>query len=114
MKPEDRKPLAQIAQELMRESYEDRVGLWQVSSRIAKEFPGYYKSMDLEAFLFVVELLLLDGMTIGEYVNHELILWPGSNTEILDRVRRELTALGSYPNISDIGDFQQRPRKHDT
>jgi hypothetical protein len=93
--------ISKIAEDCVRESAEDYVGLWQIATRIRREFGSLNNKQVKRRSLDVVRRILELGLRPGDYLKAGFKFWDHDNDEtILARIEQEWDPENGDPTLA--------------
>jgi hypothetical protein len=98
-----------LIERFLAEASDDEVGLWEIAREVERRTGPSPAAM--EETLAIVRELLSRGLQAGDppYSAGGYRAWPNQQPDaVIERIRREWTALGRTPNIPDIAWFGRR------
>lgn len=91
-----------IAEDCVREAADDYIGLWQIATRVRREFGRLTNEQVKHLSLDVVRLMVERGLCPGDYLKTGLSFWNEDNTEaIVARIDREWDARLGDPTLAN-------------
>jgi hypothetical protein len=95
--------IEKIAEDYIRGSKHDYIGLYEISSAVRHEFGLARDSEQLKQLsLAVVRLILGRGLVAGDYLKSGFHVWPEGGTEsIIARIDREWNPACGDPTLGD-------------
>jgi hypothetical protein len=103
--------LANIAEGCLRESADDYIGLWQIATRVRREFGPLTNEQVRRCSLDVVRRILELGLRPGHYRNTGFHFWDEQEAKaVIGRIEREWDVERGDPNLAHpICWFARRP-----
>jgi hypothetical protein len=102
---------AKIAEGCVRESADDYVGLWQIATRVRREFGHMSNEQVKGRSLDVIRLIVEHGLYPGDYFKTGFRFWEAKDTSsIVARIDREWDPANGDPTLANpICWFAPRP-----
>jgi hypothetical protein len=94
--------ITKIAESCVRESADDYVGLWQISTRVRREL-GLLTNEKVKQFsIDVVNLIIIHGLCPGDYLKAGFHFWDVEDTSsIIARIDREWDPAHGDPTLAN-------------
>jgi len=92
-----------IAEDFIRESKRDYIGLYQISSAVRRDFDIANENQRVKQLSLAVVRLILDrGLVPGDYLKSGFHVWPEGGAEsIIARIDREWNPACGDPTLGD-------------
>ncbi len=94
--------IAEIAESCVQEAADDYVGLWQIATRVRREFEPSTNEQIKRHSLDVVHLIMQQGLHPGDYVRTGFSFWDrAASASNLARIDREWDPVRGDPTLAD-------------
>lgn len=94
--------ISKIAEDCLRESADDYIGLWQISSRIRRELRPPTNEQTKRLSLDVVRLIVERVLYPGDYLKTGFSFWDENDTDsIIARIDKEWDSVRGDPTLAN-------------
>ncbi len=91
-----------IAEDCVRKAADDYIGLWQIATRVRREFGQLTNEQVKHHSLDVVHHIVQDGLHPGDYFKAGFTFWDKNDTEaIIARIKKEWDTEHGDPTLAN-------------